>query len=275
MTQLIGFAGKKQSGKDTCCNFVLMLKLIENGVCQKARLNDKGVIEVSDVFGESNDKEWMEFRQPDVNVAAVMNNFNDVKIYSLAGELKRICVDVFGIKHSQVYGTDEQKNQLQEHLLWENMPGVMTPHEWSMRQGGVAAGYTQNPEDFNIKLGEGPMTAREFMQFLGTDVMRKMYKDIWVNSLMKKIEEDNPKIALISDVRFDNEIKKIKDELGIVIGLKRDIYKSKDKHSSEKIKFSLCSKVIDNTKMDLPEQNKAIYGALTSLNCKYLTDLGV
>lgn len=249
MTQLIGFAGKKQSGKDTCCNFVLMLKLIENGVCQKARLNDKGVIEVSDVFGESNDKEWMEFRQPDVNVAAVMNNFNDVKIYSLAGELKRICVDVFGIKHSQVYGTDEQKNQEIEHLRWENMPAN--------------------------KSKTGPMTAREFMQYLGTDIMRKMYKDVWINSLMKKIEEDNPKIALISDVRFDNEIKKVKDELGIVIGLKRDIYKSKDRHSSEKIKFNLCSKIINNSKMDIPEQNKAVYEALTSLNCKYLTDLGV
>lgn len=270
MTQLIGFAGKKQSGKDTCCNFVLMLKLIENGVCQKARLNDKGVIEVSDVFGESNDKEWMEFRQPDVNVTAVMNNFNDVKIYSLAVELKRICVDVFGIKHSQVYGTDEQKNQKVEHLRWENMPGI----------------YTETELDFLLTASKGllglvtyhepgPMTAREFMQYLGTDIMRKMYQDVWVNSLMKKIEEDNPKIALISDVRFDNEIKKVKDELGIVIGLKRDIYKSKDKHSSEKINFNLCSKVINNKAMNIPEQNKAVYEALTSLNCKYLTDLGV
>ena len=52
MTQIIGFAGKKQSGKNTCCNFVMMLKLIEENVCKRAKLDDNGEILVSDIFGE-------------------------------------------------------------------------------------------------------------------------------------------------------------------------------------------------------------------------------
>lgn len=37
----------------------------------------------------------------------------------------------------------------------------------------------------------GPMTAREFMQYFGTEVMRKMYEPIWVNSCIKKYKENN------------------------------------------------------------------------------------
>ena len=43
MTQIIGFAGKKQSGKNTCCNFITMLKMIEKNVCEAARLNDRSI----------------------------------------------------------------------------------------------------------------------------------------------------------------------------------------------------------------------------------------
>ena len=31
----------------------------------------------------------------------------------------------------------------------------------------------------------GPMTSREFMQFLGTDVMRKIYQPVWVVVVLK------------------------------------------------------------------------------------------
>ena len=52
MTKFLGFAGKKQSGKNTCCNFLQMLKFHEYGVCKNASLNEQGQILVSDLFGE-------------------------------------------------------------------------------------------------------------------------------------------------------------------------------------------------------------------------------
>ena len=53
MTQILGFAGKKQSGKNTACNYIIALKLVELGVSKKTRLTADGAIEVSDIFGET------------------------------------------------------------------------------------------------------------------------------------------------------------------------------------------------------------------------------
>jgi len=108
---------------------------------------------------------------------------------------------------------------------------VMTPTEWSMRQGGVLAGYNQEPEDFDIKLNEGPMTAREFMQFFGTDVCRKMFEPIWVKSCIKKIQQEQSQLAIIADVRFPNEAKAIEEAGGRVVRLTRQVFD--DNHSSE------------------------------------------
>ena len=77
----------------------------------------------------------------------------------------------------------------------------------------------------------GPMTAREFMQFLGTDVMRKMFSPIWVNSTINRIKKEKSNIALIADVRFPNEADAIFNSGGVNIRLHRDT--NIDRHSSE------------------------------------------
>jgi len=214
----------------------------------------------------------MPFKQPHVHVDTLLNDMGEVKIYAMADGLKEIAMNYFGLSYESVYGTDEQKNQVQEHLLWENMPGVMTPLEWTRRQGGVLAGYNQHPEFFDIKLNEGPMTAREFLQFFGTDVMRKMFQDVWVTNCMSKIKKDKPKIALVCDVRFDNEFAAIHKEGGITLGLTKDIG-SDDNHSSENVDIEKASKIIYNNDISIKEQNKRVYSALKELNCKNLTDL--
>lgn len=292
MTQIIGFAGKKQSGKNTCCNFIVMLKLIENGVCRKAKLSDDGLIYVSDVFGESStDEEYMPFKDPHVHVGALLKDMGEVKIYAMADGLKEMAMGYFGLSYESVYGTDEQKNQVQEHLLWENMPGIITPNQ--LAEIGLAyrsvrmlpkedryrlmeacnSNLSPIPEDIDLKIHEpGPMTAREFLQFLGTDIMRKMFQDVWLTKCMSRIKKDKPKIALVCDVRFDNEFAGIYKEGGIVLGLTKDIG-SGDNHSSENVDLTKASKIIDNKNISIKEQNKLVYLALKELNCKNLTDL--
>ena len=75
------------------------------------------------------------------------------------------------------------------------------------------------------------MTAREFMQFFGTDVMRKMYEPIWVKSCIKKIQQEQSELAIIADVRFPNEAKVIEEAGGTVLRIKRNT--KKDDHISE------------------------------------------
>ncbi len=150
-----------------------------------------------------------------------------IKNYSFAEPLKQLVLNLFNVPEECMYGTDEQKNQLQEHLLWENMLGIMTPIEWSMRQGGLCDRcYHQHDElleeDFNIQLKEGPMTAREFLQYLGTDVMRKMYEPIWVKYCIDNIQSEESLIATIDDVRFLNELEAVQRVGGKVIYLNRN-----------------------------------------------------
>ena len=277
MTQIIGFAGKKQSGKNTCCNFIVMLKLIENGVCRKAKLGDDGLIYVSDVFGESSTgEEYMPFQAPHVNVDILLDDMGEVKIYAMADGLKQIAMSYFGLSYESVYGTDEQKNQLQEHLLWENMPGVCTNERFfNFMQSKMEHDLALDEEDEGYKLiyhEPGPMTAREFLQYFGTDIMRKMFEDVWVANCMSRIKKDNPKIALICDVRFDNEFAAIHKEGGIILGLTKDIG-SGDSHSSEEVDITKASKIINNKNIPIKEQNKLVYLALKELGCENLTDL--
>ena len=115
MTQIIGFAGKKQSGKNTACNFILATKIAELGVSRGTRLSEGGEVEVTDILNDSpTDKEWFPFYSPHVDVENLFNNElgKFIKLYSFAEKLKRMAIDVLGLKEEWVFGTDKQKNTL-------------------------------------------------------------------------------------------------------------------------------------------------------------------
>lgn len=65
----------------------------------------------------------------------------------------------------------------------------------------------------------GLMTIKDgnILQEVGTDVYRTKDNDFWVRMLDYQIQEENPKIAIIADVRFPNEVKWIEDKGGINI----------------------------------------------------------
>ena len=234
MTKILGFAGKKQSGKNTCCNFLQMLKFHEYGVCKNASLSEEGHILVSDLFGETvSGSDWIPLTEEYVDISQLLENFGACKIYAFADVLKEFAVDVLGLEHNQVYGTNEEKNS-PTHLLWENMP-------------------TGN--------NKGPMTGREVLQYFGSDICRKMYENIWFDACIRRIRKDNPDLALISDVRFPNEIKGVQDEGGIVFGLPRDIVNGKDTHSSEQVDLSLCDYLLPEG--DINTTTKALYKIIT------------
>lgn len=79
------------------------------------------------------------------------------------------------------------------------------------------------------KEGE-PMTNREFLQILGTEIGRNIDKDIWVKSLFMDYGEGCDWI--IPDVRFINEAEAIKSRSGILIKVERDTGYV-DNHASE------------------------------------------
>jgi hypothetical protein len=65
------------------------------------------------------------------------------------------------------------------------------------------------------------LTPRWVLQYWGTDVCRNnFHDDIWIASLENKIRKTKDNIV-ISDVRFTNEIRAIKNSGGIVVRIKR------------------------------------------------------
>lgn len=101
-----------------------------------------------------------------------------------------------------------------------------------------------------------PMTIREFLQKLGTDALRDgLHTNAWVNALFadyipeeihnpfeisrsKTIFDKSPKALLypnwiITDVRFPNEAKAIKDRNGLLIRIDKPFVKPVNNHPSE------------------------------------------
>ena len=95
------------------------------------------------------------------------------------------------------------------------------------------------------------MTAREFMQYFGTNVMRQMYGPIWVDHTINTIMREQTELAIIADVRFPNEVEAVQSAGGTVIRLTRN--KLKDLHDSEtaldksKYDWSNFDHIVDNS----------------------------
>jgi hypothetical protein len=118
-------------------------------------------------------------------------------------------MEFFGLSLSQVYGTDEEKNTL-TNIDWEDIP------TW---------------QNSSLNTNRGLMTSREFLQYFGTDIMRKMYTNIWVDYAINTIQKEQSELAILADVRFPNEVEAVQKAGGKVIRLTRQF--QSDAHSSE------------------------------------------
>ena len=229
--KILGISGRKQAGKNTAANILHGLVLERYGLVENWTIGDRGELKVL-THDRHRNLGWGELdvcrKDEEFAAYADQNMWPYVKLYSFADSLKWMCTELFEIPYASVWGTDDQKNKLQEHLLWENMPGVTTnPDLLSM--GAVDMGCKTFGVEYHAA---GPMTAREFMQFLGTEIGRKMFEPIWINATLKKIKREQPELAIIADVRFPDEGRAIDDAGGIVTRLTRVMF-PEDTHPSE------------------------------------------
>ena len=181
MTNIIAFAGTKQSGKTTCANIVLEYYK-KNTVARK------------------------------------------VKIYNFADPLKRdICMNILGLTEAQCYGEDLDKNTLTD-IQWQGIR----------------------------------LTAREVMQFVGTDLFRKMKHNVWADATIIKINNEKPSLAIIADCRFPNEVEAIQKAGGIVVRLTRKPFVSDHPSETalEKVNYDWNNFdiILNNIDMDITTQ---------------------
>ncbi len=272
MTTIIGFSARKQGGKNTACNFILGYTMSSLGIVRGSfDINKDGQLHITDLFGNDEHEGVFDyFRQ-----GKAMDDFKAkyldkyIKIYSFADMLKRdVCMNILGLSYDQVYGPDESKNS-ETKIKWSQCPGVLTKalnenveHEEVV---GRLGSYYEKLDGI-VYHEDGFMTAREVMQYVGTEVFRRMVPDCWAEGTIRKILQDGPGIALVCDCRFPNEVKVIQNAEGIVVRLTRneDIYET---HASE---ISLdgydgFDVIIDNKNMSITEQNQHTYNLLASM----------
>jgi hypothetical protein len=244
---ILGISGRKQSGKSTVGNFILSLFLAQLDYAEKIYMDDDGQLIVSDILGDTRYEGIFNIyhilnKHNDPRIAQAIDKLNKkIKIYNFADILKTdICMNILGLTYDQCYGDDQAKNSLTQ-LKWKDMPCF-------------DEAWTQN-EDYD---NSGYMTARQVMQFVGTDIFRKMYADVWIVSTINKILKEKPTVAIITDCRFPNEVDAIKQMDGKVWRLTRNPFNSS--HISETIldqsnyDWSNFDAIIDNSTTTLLEQ---------------------
>ena len=275
MTQIIGFSGRATSGKNTCCNFILGHCMTALNIVRGAfKVTNQGQLFVEDIFGDTTHQGIIDVTNPNKEVRKFWNTHLDpyVKLYSLADLIKQnICIDLLGLSYESVYGNNEQKSQVTT-LLWENMPGVITQEKWNTVYQAFKQTQKLLPQDLNLFVHDpGPMSGREVMQYVGTNIFRRMYENIWADALVRRIQNDNPAIALVCDVRFPGEVAKITENNGVVIRLTRVPYPEMTHESElaldrENFNWDNFQYILDNTELDIPAQNMAIYQIMKELN---------
>lgn len=268
MQNIIALCGKKGSGKNTLCNFLHGYQLKSIGIINDFSLTEKGDLVINAKTLDENMQEinadmLIDVTRTDLEFAewAAFNVWPFIKHYAFASSLKEIAEKLFDIPRECLHGTDKQKNQIIPHLFWENMPGVVTSE--IVKLGGLLEQYT----DIGLVVIDryGPMTAREFMQFFGTEIMRKMYDNIWINRTIKDIETEGPQIAVISDCRFKNEAVALKQIGAKLVYLDRSISNS-DAHASENGfgDFDDFDLKIENSKLSVLDTCKALLAGIES-----------
>jgi hypothetical protein len=126
-------------------------------------------------------------------IADYLTNFHGFRRESFAGSLKDAVAQVFGWDRTMLEGRTTSAREWREQVdPW-----------WAER------------------LNMPTLTPRWVLQYWGTEVCRKAFHDdIWIASLENKLRTSRDDIV-ISDCRFPNEIKSIKDAGGIVIRVVR------------------------------------------------------
>ena len=121
-------------------------------------------------------------------VARLLHNATGYKVVSFADKLKDVCCVLSGCTREQLEDYEFKENEL--------VPDYLRPY----------CGNVKKP------------TFRAFLQHFGSEVMRGVNDNIWIDCTLSNCGED----CIVSDCRFPNEARAVKARGGIVIKVVRE-----------------------------------------------------
>lgn len=142
-------------------------------------------------------------------VARLLHNATGYEVVSFADKLKDITCILSGCTRADLEDYNFKENKL--------VPDYLRPY----------CGNVKKP------------TFRAFLQHFGSEVMRGVNDNIWIDCTLSYSSE--AKGLIISDCRFPNEAKAVKARGGIVIKVIRPDVKAEDSHQSETLIDEICA----------------------------------
>lgn len=249
MTKILGLSGRMQSGKNTTSNWLHGFLMKEKGLTPEFQINDKGKLLIHASDSEENGLGILDLDQKNALYAqwASQRLWPMIRQYSFADALKGICMNLFGLTYAQCFGSNEDKDSVTQ-LKWDDFNFAIPPKTKGVmkREGKL--------EEF--------MTAREVLQYFGTNVCRRIYNDCWVDACLAQITKENSDFAIITDCRFANEVEGVQKAGGKVIRLTRDPLQSSHESEVALDKYDNFDVVLDNKNMNIEEQNQNVESIL-------------
>lgn len=158
-------------------------------------------------------------------VAEIFKDFGAKEI-SFANHLKNTCSKTFNIDRIDFDSQDLKEIPFKKPIVFteSHLESVVGLFEVEVAFDG----------QFDHLIGTKLLTPRHVAQFVGTDILRAIDKNIHITTTMNQIAQKTG-IFVVSDVRFPNEFDAIHDSGGTVIGIKRDSVapKAANLHESE------------------------------------------
>jgi len=225
-TNLIGISGKICSGKDTVGNILQWIVTSKTGFGNGTYSNKECV-------------EWLNGKYPGDTTIQEISGY---QIKKYADKLKEIVCLLIGCTRKQLEDREFKEKELGEEWWYQEYINKLSGHYEMVTYKQEPPSYVYNDDSKGALI---KLTPRKLLQLLGTECGRQIiHPNIWVNALFadykgidNPLEKGHPEEWgkpnwIITDVRFPNEAKAIKQRGGIVIRVNRDSeleYKHTDK----------------------------------------------
>lgn len=121
---------------------------------------------------------------------------------------------------------------------------------------GISA-FTENSNEKKI--------IRDFLVFWGSDFRRKLNENVWIDELRKTY--DNKSVLIITDLRFENELKWVRDNNGILLYISRVDENGamvEPANEYERVNNKILSDLSDSSLTWLTSENQALLKSLSN-----------
>jgi len=176
---------------------------------------------------------------------------------SFAAPLKEICAAAFDININYFYNDELKDANFKEPLKGTALNGVKLVVQ--VRERGVEVSDDIATKVIDVIIDKKFLTPRSLLQYIGTDVGRKIIKDsIWIDinkHLVSKVEGS----VVVPDCRFANEVESVREQggtVGIVLRPNLEITSLANLHDSE-------TSITDTDDFDIVLINDGTLGSFT------------